>query len=112
VATSMMPKKDWSLLPRRALTPTEVVSHLATAPGWQLTGTGADVAIEKTFAFANYHETIAFVNAIAFIAHTEDHHPELSVHYSRCVVRFSTHDVQGLTGTDFECASRVDALLA
>jgi 4a-hydroxytetrahydrobiopterin dehydratase len=55
---------------------------------------------------------MAFVNAVAFIAHTQDHHPDLSVHYSRCVVRFSTHDVQGLTETDFECASAVDALLA
>jgi 4a-hydroxytetrahydrobiopterin dehydratase len=97
--TSMLTKKDWSILPRRALTPTEVVSRLATAPGWQLTGTGPDV-------------TIAFVNAVAFIAHRQDHHPDLSVHYSRCVVRFSTHDVQGLTETDFECASQVDALLA
>ena len=110
--TSMFKKKDWSLLPRRALTPTEVVSRLATAPGWQLMGTGPDVAIEKTFTFANYYETMAFVNAVAFIAHTEDHHPELAVHYSRCVVRLSTHDVQGLSETDFECASRVDALLA
>jgi 4a-hydroxytetrahydrobiopterin dehydratase len=112
MATSMLPRKDWSLLPRRALTPTEVVSRLATVPGWQLTGSGADVAIEKTFAFANYHETIAFVNAVAFIAHKQDHHPDLSVHYSRCAVRFNTHDVQGLSETDFECASLVDALLA
>jgi 4a-hydroxytetrahydrobiopterin dehydratase len=112
VISSMMPKKDWSMLPRRALTPTEVVTRLAAAPGWQLTGTGPDVAIEKTFAFANYHETMAFVNAVAFIAHAQDHHPDLSVHYSRCVVRFSTHDVQGLTETDFECASAIDALLA
>jgi 4a-hydroxytetrahydrobiopterin dehydratase len=112
MTNSMMPRKDWSLLPRRALTPTEVVSRLAAAPGWQLTGTGPDVAIEKTYTFANYHETIAFVNAVAFIAHREDHHPDLSVHYSRCVVRYSTHDVQGLTDTDFECASQVDALLA
>jgi len=110
--TSMLKKKDWSLLPRRALTPTEVVSRLATAPGWQLTGSGADVAIEKTFSFANYYETISFVNAVAFIANAQDHHPDLSVHYSRCVVRFNTHAVQGLTDTDFECASLVDALLA
>jgi 4a-hydroxytetrahydrobiopterin dehydratase len=110
--TSMFTKKDWSILPRRALTPTEVVARLAAAPGWQLAGTGPDVVIEKAFTFANYHETIAFVNAVAFIAHRQDHHPELSVHYSRCVVRFSTHDVQGLTETDFECASQVDALLA
>jgi len=81
-------------------------------PGWQLGGSGADVVIEKTYTFANYYETIAFVNAVAFIANTQDHHPELSVHYSRCGVRFNTHDVQGLTDTDFECASLVDALLA
>ena len=108
----MLPKKDWSLLPRRALSPTEVVSRLGSLLGWQLAGSGADVAIEKTFTFANYHETMAFVNAVAFIAHTQDHHPDLSVHYSRCVVRFNTHDVQGLSVTDFECASLVDALLA
>jgi 4a-hydroxytetrahydrobiopterin dehydratase len=109
---SMLKKKDWSLLPRRALTPTEVVTRLGTLQGWQLTGSGADVAIEKTFTFANYHETMAFVNAVAFIAHTQDHHPELSVHYSRCIVRFNTHDVQGLSDTDFECASLADALVA
>jgi 4a-hydroxytetrahydrobiopterin dehydratase len=110
--SSMMNKKDWSLLPRRALKPTEVVSRLATAPGWQLSGDGDGVAIEKTYTFANYFETIAFVNAVALIAHTEDHHPGLSVHYNSCVVRFNTHDVKGLSDTDFECAARVDALLA
>jgi 4a-hydroxytetrahydrobiopterin dehydratase len=112
MSPSMLKKKDWSLLPRRALTPTEVVTRLGALQGWQLTGSGADVAIEKTFTFANYHETIAFVNAVAFIAHTQDHHPELAVHYSRCIVRFNTHDVQGLSETDFECASLVDALVA
>lgn len=98
--------------PRRALSPTEVVTRLGTLQGWQLSGSGADVAIEKAFRFANYHETMAFVNAVAFIAHQRDHHPDLSVHYGRCVVRFCTHDVQGLTETDFLCASLVDALLA
>ena len=110
--TTMLKKKDWSLLPRRALTPTEVVSHLSAAPGWQLTGDGENVAIEKTYSFANYYETISFVNAVAFIANAEDHHPDLSVHYNRCVVRFNTHDVKGLSATDFECAAQVDALLA
>lgn len=97
---------------RRALSPTEVVTRMAGVPGWQLTGSGDQVAIEKNFAFANYHETMAFVNAVAFIAHQQDHHPDLSVHYSRCVVRFNTHDVQGLSETDFRCASLVDSLLA
>ena len=109
---TMLRKKDWSLLPRRALTPTEIVTRLASAPGWQLSGDGPDVAIEKTFTFDNYYETISFVNALAFIANAQDHHPDLSVHYNRCVVRFNTHDVKGLSETDFECASQIDALLA
>ena len=108
---SMLPRQDWSRTPRRALSPTEVVTRLAALPGWSLTGNGPDVAIERSFRFANYHETMAFVNAVAFIAHTQDHHPDLSVHYGRCVVRWNTHDVQGLSATDFDCAARVDALL-
>jgi len=97
---------------RRALKATEIVASLARLEGWKLTGDGADVAIEKTWTFANYFETMAFVNAVAYQAHRQDHHPDLAVHYSRCVVRFSTHDVGGLSITDFECAARVDALLA
>ncbi|MEY4711891.1 MAG: hypothetical protein RIS88_1341 [Pseudomonadota bacterium] len=108
----MFPRKDWAGVTRRALSPTEVVTRLANAPGWLLAGNGADVAIEKTYRFANYHETLAFVNAVAFIAHAQDHHPELTVGYARCAVRWNTHDVGGLSETDFECAARVDALLA
>lgn len=110
--TSMLKKKDWSTQTRRALTATEVVAKLAQLEGWSLSGDGAHVAIEKTYRFANYHETIAFVNAVAFIAHTEDHHPDLSVHYHRCVVRLNTHDVGGISPTDIDCATRFDALLA
>jgi 4a-hydroxytetrahydrobiopterin dehydratase len=109
---SMFAKKDWSLLPRRCLGGPEVVTRLAALPGWQLTGDGPDVAIEKAFTFANYDETMAFVNAVAFVAKRQDHHPDLAVSYSRCVVRFNTHDVKGLSETDFECAAQVDALLA
>ena len=97
---------------RRALNAAEIVTRLATLDGWKLSGDGPDAAIEKTFNFEDYYETMAFVNAVAFIAHAKDHHPDLSVHYSRCMVRFSTHDVKGLSVTDFECAARVDALLA
>ncbi|MEP6790727.1 MAG: 4a-hydroxytetrahydrobiopterin dehydratase [Ramlibacter sp.] len=109
---SMLKKKEWSNAARRALSPTELVKRLAALEGWNLTGDGADVAIEKTYSFANYYETISFVNALAFIANAQDHHPDLSVHYNRCVVRFNTHDVKGLSETDFECAAQADALLA
>ncbi len=110
--TSMLKHKDWTAHARRALGATEIVASLARLEGWTLAGDGPDVAIEKTFRFANYYETIAFVNAVALIAHRQDHHPDLSVHYNRCVVRFNTHAVAGLSATDFECAARVDALLA
>ena len=97
---------------RRALTATEVVAHIAKLEGWTLTGDGVAVAIEKTFVFPNYYETMAFVNAVAFVAHRQDHHPDLSVHFKRCVVHFNTHDVGGISMTDFETAALVDALQA
>jgi 4a-hydroxytetrahydrobiopterin dehydratase len=108
----MLHVRDWGQVPRRALTPTEIVKRLADLPGWKLSGDGDDVAIERTFTFADYFETMAFVNALALVAHRLDHHPDLSVHYDKCVVRFSTHAVHGISDTDFECAARADALLA
>lgn len=97
---------------RRALSATEIVSQLSQlngeqALGWRL----IDESLEKTFNFKNFHETIGFVNAVAFIANTQDHHPDLAVSYSQCTVRFNTHDVNGISVSDFFCASRVDALL-
>ena len=112
MTTTMLKKKDWSALSRRALTATEVVANLAKLEGWSLSGDGANVAIEKTYHFANDCETISFVNALAFVANAQDHHPDLSVHYNRCVVRLNTHDVNGISSTDFECATQFDALVA
>lgn len=103
--------KDWSNEPRSACTATQVVTLLSKLDGWILTGEAASVAIEKTYLFKNYFETIAFVNAVALVAHRQDHHPDLQVFYNRCVVRFNTHDVGGLSSTDFNCATLVDALL-
>jgi 4a-hydroxytetrahydrobiopterin dehydratase len=111
MSESMLKVKDWSQQPRRALTPTEIVRRLADLPGWRLNGDGDEVAIERSFRFADYYETISFVNALAFVANALDHHPDLSVHYNRCVVRWSTHAVHGISDTDFECAGRTDALL-
>lgn len=104
--------KNWKIHARQACTATKIVAELAKLEGWKLTGDGADLAIEKTCQFANYFETISFVNAVAFIAHRQDHHPVLTVSYNRCGVRFNTHDVNGISTTDFECAAQVDALIA
>jgi 4a-hydroxytetrahydrobiopterin dehydratase len=85
-----------------------VKALLKQLPGWKLIDKGT--AIEKTYTFKNYYRTLAFVNALAFIAHQEDHHPDLGVHYNRCVVRYSTHDVGGLSMNDFICAAKVEWL--
>ena len=105
-------KRDWSSGSRRAMNATAVVTNLGKLEGWRLTGDGPTLAIEKTFSFVNYYETLAFVNGVALIAHVQDHHPELSVSFRQCVVRFNTHDVQGISDTDFDCAALVDGLLA
>ena len=96
---------------RRALSATEIVTQLTqlngdAAQGWKL----IDGALEKTYTFTNFHETMAFVNALAWVAHREDHHPDLALGYSRCSVRFNTHDVGGISVSDFHCAGAVDAL--
>ena len=96
-----------------ALTATQVITRLTQLNGeqpriWRV----IDGALEKTFEFANFHQTMAFVNAVAFIAHTQDHHPDLQVGYARCTVRWQTHDVSGLSARDFSCAAKVDALFA
>lgn len=67
--------------------------------------------IFRTFKFKNYYQTIAFVNAIAWFTHQEDHHPNLSVSYNQCTVRYSTHAIHGLSENDFICAAKVDQLL-
>ncbi len=110
--TSALAIKDWKGVTRRALSATEIVSALAKLEGWRLDGDGAAVAIEKTFAFSNYFETMAFANAVALVAHRQDHHPQMTVEFSRCVVRYNTHDVGGISATDLECAAHIDALLA
>jgi 4a-hydroxytetrahydrobiopterin dehydratase len=91
----------------KALNATDIATHLASLDGWAHEGH----EIRKTFTFKNYHETMAFVNASAWVSHREDHHPDLSVHYNRCVVAYSTHDAGGITLNDFICAAKLDALL-
>lgn len=98
---------------RRALTATEVITRLTQLNGDQAQGWRViDNALEKTFRFTDFHRTMAFVNAVAYIAHTQDHHPDLHLGYGQCTVRWTTHDVDGLSASDFSCATQVDALMA
>ena len=88
------------------MTDAEVAAQLQAAEGWSFNAG----AIEKAFRFADYHRTMAFVNAVAWIAHREDHHPDIAFGYNRCSLRFNTHSVGGISINDFICAAKVDAL--
>lgn len=90
------------------LTQARVAELTREVPGWDLVEEGR--ALCRTFHFDNYYQTMAFVNALAYVAHAEDHHPDLGVHYNRAVVRYSTHDVGGLSENDFICAAKADLL--
>ena len=93
-----------------ALSANAITEYMSAISGWQQDG----ARIAKTFKFKDYYETLAFINAIAYVIHAEDHHPELVVTYNRCVVKFDTHSVNGGTGgiseNDFICAAKVDAI--
>jgi 4a-hydroxytetrahydrobiopterin dehydratase len=91
-----------------ALSPEAAEALLKQLAGW--TVESGTKELRKTFTFQNYYQTMAFVNAVAWIAHREDHHPDMTVGYNKLTVTFSTHSVGGLSENDFICAARVDAL--
>jgi 4a-hydroxytetrahydrobiopterin dehydratase len=85
----------------------QIRQSLQQLPGWQQVGD----EIVKTFSFENYYETMAFVNAVAWLSHRQDHHPDLEVGYNKCKVRYSTHSVGGLSENDFACAGKIEQLM-
>jgi 4a-hydroxytetrahydrobiopterin dehydratase len=88
------------------LTPEEVDALLVQLNGWIREGS----EIRKTFSFKNYYQTMAFVNAAAYVSHQEDHHPDLLVGYKTCAVTYTTHAIGGLSENDLICAAKLDAL--
>ncbi|MDY7575830.1 4a-hydroxytetrahydrobiopterin dehydratase [Actimicrobium sp. CCI2.3] len=106
--TDLLEKKCLPEVP--ALPPAEVTSLLALLDNWHL----ADGKIVRAFDCKNYYDTLSFINAIAYVIHAENHHPELVVTYNRCVVKFDTHSVNdgrgGLSINDFVCAAKIDTI--
>ncbi len=88
------------------LTAEEAGKLLQQLEGWSL----ANNKISKTFEFKNYYQTMAFVNAAAWISHREDHHPDMTVGYNKCHVEYMTHAINGLSENDFICAAKIDWL--
>lgn len=84
-----------------------VAEMLGRLDGWEY----ASGRIGRLFRFKNWCQTMAFVNAVAWIAHRENHHPDLEVGYNSCRVSYTTHAIGGLSENDFICAAKVEALL-
>ena len=94
----------------QALNP-EQIKNLLTQLNKQWKVSDNHKFIHRSLSFKNFYETMAFVNAIAWIANTENHHPDLEVGYNYCHIRFNTHALDGLSHNDFICAAKVDQLL-
>ncbi len=113
--TKMTSTPDWAdkkSKPPKAGTPPmtkpQIRAALNTLTGWKFIGG----EIAKTYPFKNYYQTMAFVNAIAWVSHAEDHHPDLEVGYNKCRVRYSTHSIGGISENDFICAAKVERVFA
>ena len=92
-----------------ALTPEAIDALLPQVPGWAI----IDGKLQSSFAFRDYYDTMAFVNALAWVSHQQDHHPDLLVSYKLCAVSYATHSAGGdLSENDFICAARASALYA
>lgn len=90
------------------LTREQAETHLQELTGWALDDDTKEII--KQYAFKNFYKTMAFVNAIAWVANQEGHHPDMEIGYNSCIVRFTTHAIGGLSDNDFICAAKIDAL--
>lgn len=99
------------------LTAAALNDQLAALPDWQVVRANpadpaSPLALARSFRFGNYFQTLAFVNAIAWPIHQQDHHPDLLVGYNRCEIKLHTHSAGGITVNDFIVAALIDAVAA
>ena len=92
-----------------ALDKEQIKKMMFEVPKWNLNESGTELS--RSFDFKNYYHTMAFVNAVAWIAHQENHHPDLEVSYNRLHIRYSTHAVNGVTENDLICAAKIDKII-
>ena len=95
---------------QHALSEAGIAALLPLLPEWTL----QEGTLCRSYDFKNYYQTLAFVNALAAMVHEQDHHPELTITYNKCLVRYDTHSVDqgrgGLSENDFICAAKADAI--
>ena len=91
----------------KPMTATAIARLLPAVPGWERLGG----RLRRVFLFGDFHQTMAFVNAVAWIVHAEDHHPDLGVKFNRCDIAYNTHSIRGISMNDFICAAKINVLL-
>lgn len=91
------------------LTVNEAEEAMTQVKGWELSEDGK--MISRKFGFKDFYQTMAFINAMAWVANSEDHHPDFSAGYNNCEVGYTTHAIGGLSENDFICAAKINALL-
>ncbi len=90
-----------------ALSDPQIFDLLGQVDGWSIVGG----RLERVFRFEDHYQAIAFVNAVAWVSHREDHHPEMVIAYDKVSVRYRTHSIDGLSRNDFLCAAKLDHLV-
>jgi len=93
---------------RQKLSDLDIQRALGGLAGWTRRGD----ALAKTFAFDKFAQGIAFVGRVAAIADTLDHHPDIDIRYTRVTMTLSTHDAGGITKSDLDLATKIEAALA
>ena len=91
------------------MTHDEALASLKQVEPWELSDDGR--MIGRRFGFENFYQTMAFINAMAWIANTQDHHPDFSAGYNYCLVNYTSHAIGGLSENDFICAAKLNKLL-
>jgi len=82
--------------------------ELANLDNWTMNDEATEIS--KEYEFKDFYRTMAFVNAIAYMANKENHHPDLAIGYNYCHIRYSTHAIDGLSINDFICAAKIDVI--
>jgi 4a-hydroxytetrahydrobiopterin dehydratase len=87
-----------------ALSPAEANSLLSALTDWQI----ENGELVRTFRFADFCASLAFVNRVADLAQDAGHHPDIDIRYNKVRLALVTHDAGGLTPMDFDLAARID----
>ena len=89
-----------------AMTEAQANELLAQVPSWKI----IDWKVTKEFKFKNFLEAMEFVNKVAEIAEQEQHHPDISISYSKVGIKTWTHAINGLSENDFILAAKIDQI--